>query len=80
MQHDPSTAEARSGNPRYDTFRNHDMVVRLYGDTAIVSGMTSIRRSHDGESFELDARFAGALVKYANRCKLVASLASWIGR
>ena len=73
-------AEVRSRNPRYDEFDNHDMDVRLYGDTAVVNGITSLRGTYDGEPFELDVQFTDTFVKRDGRWKLAASHASRIER
>ncbi|GAA0710090.1 nuclear transport factor 2 family protein [Dokdonella soli] len=64
--------DAKSGGMRYTEFRNHDMKVRLYGDTAIVLGITSLKGSSKGKPFALDVRFTDTLVKRDGAWKLVA--------
>lgn len=69
-------AEVRSGDPRYEEFRNHDMKVRIYGDTAVVNGITSLKGISGGQAFELDAQFTDTLVKRDGKWMLVASHAT----
>lgn len=71
-------AELRSGDPDYDVFRNHDMQVRIYGDTAVVNGITSLKGTSNGKAFELDARFTDTLIRRDGRWMLVASHATRI--
>ena len=40
--------EVRKREPRYDVFRNHGMKVRVYGDSAVVTGITSIKGTSGG--------------------------------
>lgn len=75
---DQDLAEVRSGDPDYEVFRNHGMRVRIYGDTAVVNGITSLKGTYRGEAFEFDARFTDTLIKHDGRWKLVASQATRI--
>lgn len=69
-------AEVASGDPDYEVFRNHGQKIQLYGDAAIVTGITSIR-SHSGDStFEGDFQFTDTWVRRADGWKLAASHAS----
>ena len=65
-------ADAKSGATRYTEFRNHDMQVTLYGDTAIVRGITSLKGTSDGKAFERDVRFTDTVVRRDGAWKLVA--------
>lgn len=72
-------AQVRSGEPQYEVFRNHGMVVRFYGeDTAIVNGITSLKGTFHGEPFELDAQFTDTMVKQDGVWMLAASHATRI--
>ena len=49
-------AEIAKRDPYYDVFRNHGQKVRLYGDAALVTGVTTIK-GHSGTT-AIDAEFA----------------------
>lgn len=69
-------AEVASGDPDYEIFRNHGQKIRLYGDSAIVTGITSIK-SHSGDTtFEGDFQFTDTWVRRDGGWKLAASHAS----
>ncbi|QSQ20050.1 nuclear transport factor 2 family protein [Pyxidicoccus parkwayensis] len=65
--------ELRNKEPRYEVFRNHDMKVRLYGDTAVVNGITSVKGVAGGKAFAAELRFTDTLVKRNGRWRVVAS-------
>lgn len=65
--------ELRNKEPRYEVFRNYDMKVRLYGDTAVVNGITSVKGVSGGRAFASELRFTDTLVKRNGRWRLVAS-------
>ena len=69
-------ADAKKGEIRYSEFRNHDQTVRLYGDAAIVLGITSLKGTANGKSFELDAKFTDTYVRRADGWKIAASQAT----
>lgn len=69
-------AEVRMREPHYDEFRNHDQAIRLYGDTAIVTGITSIKGTTGGDAFAADFRFTDTWVYRGKRWILAASHAS----
>jgi len=66
-------AELRSGAPRYEVFRNHSMTARIYGDAAVVQGITRIRGQADGEPFALELRFTDTLVRDHGQWRMVVS-------
>src|SRR5689334_2858127 len=68
-------ADAKKG-VRYDEFRNHDQTVRLYGDAAIVLGVTSVKGSAGGKPFAADFRFTDTYVRRADGWKIAASHAT----
>jgi ketosteroid isomerase-like protein len=68
--------EVRKREPRYDVFRNHDMKVRVYGDSAVVTGITSIKGTSGGTAFAVDVQFTDTLIKRDGKWRMVASHAS----
>jgi ketosteroid isomerase-like protein len=68
--------EVAKREPRYETFRNHDQSVRLYGDAAIVTGITSIKGTAEGQPFTADFQFTDTYVHRNGRWLLAASHAS----
>ena len=69
-------AEVASGDPDYEVFRNHGQKIRLYGDSAIVTGITSIKGHSGGTTFEGDFQFTDTWVRHDGGWKLAASHAS----
>ncbi len=65
--------ELRNKEPRYEVFRNHDMKVRLYGDTAVVNGITSVKGTSGGKPFAAELQFTDTLVKRGGKWRIVAS-------
>jgi ketosteroid isomerase-like protein len=65
-------AEVKNGENQYSEFRNHDTATRLYGDTAVIIGITSIKGVAGGKPFELDVRFTDTYVRRADGWKLAA--------
>src|SRR5258708_30979383 len=68
--------EVARREPRYDEFRNHDQKVRLYGDAAIVIGITTIRGTSEGKAFAADFQFTDTYVRRDRHWLLAASHAS----
>jgi ketosteroid isomerase-like protein len=65
--------EVRRRDPLYEVFRNHSMTARIYGDAAVVQGITSLKGSSNGNTFELDVRFTDTLIKHQGQWRLVVS-------
>jgi ketosteroid isomerase-like protein len=65
--------EVRDGDPQYDRFENHSMTARLYGDTAVVQGITSLKGRSGGTPFALDVRFTDTLVRAGGSWRIVVS-------
>ena len=70
--------EVARREPYYDEFRNHDQQVRLYGDAALVVGITRIKGRAGGEAFAADFRYTDTWVLRDGRWLLAASHASRI--
>ena len=68
--------EVRRREPRYEVFRNHDMKVRLYGETALVNGITTVKGVAQGETFAADFQFTDTLIRRDGRWLMVASHAT----
>jgi ketosteroid isomerase-like protein len=66
-------AEVRAGDPQYDRFENHSMTARIYGDTAVVQGITSLKGRSGGTAFKLDVRFTDTLVRVNGQWTIVIS-------
>ena len=75
-----NVAEVNSREPRYEVFRNHDQKVRLYGDAAIVTGITTIKATVKGEPFAADFQFTDTYVYRNGRWLLAASHASKLSK
>jgi len=73
---DQNVAEVASRDPAYEIFRNHDQKVRLYGNAAIVTGITSIKGQSGGKPFEGHFQFTDTWVHDGGGWKLAASHAS----
>ena len=70
-------ADAKKG-VRYDEFRNHEQTVRLYGDAAIVLGITTVKGSAGGKPFAADFKFTDTYVRRADGWKIAATHATRI--
>lgn len=68
--------EVQAREPRYETFRNHGQSIRIYGDTAIITGVTSVKGTAGGEAFAADFRFTDTWLYRDGRWLLAASHAS----
>lgn len=69
-------AEVASREPHYDVFRNHDQKLRLYGDAAIITGITTIKGTSHKEPFAADFQFTDTYVRRDGKWLLAASHAS----
>ncbi len=64
------------GGTKYDVFRNRDSKVRLYGDAAVVIGITRVEGKADGKPDALDFKFTDTYVRKPQGWVMVASHAS----
>jgi len=69
-------AEVVSREPRYEVFRNHEQKLRLYGDAAIETGITTIKAIAGGKPFAADFQFTDTYVYRDGHWLLAASHAS----
>ena len=65
--------EVRDGDPQYERFENHSMTARVYGDTAVVQGITSLKGRSGGKPFALDVRFTDTLIRENGKWRLIVS-------
>jgi ketosteroid isomerase-like protein len=68
--------EVEAREPRYEEFRNHGQSIRIYGDTAIITGVTTVKGTAGGEAFAADFRFTDTWLYRDGRWLLAASHAS----
>jgi ketosteroid isomerase-like protein len=71
--------EARKVDPKYEVFENRDMKVRLYGDTAVVTGRTLVKGTSGGKPFAAEFQFTDTLIRRDGRWRAVAGHVSKIG-
>lgn len=71
-----NVAEVEQREPAYEVFRNHDQAVRLYGDAAVVTGITTVKGRAGGEPFAADFRFTDTWLRRGDSWVLAASHAS----
>lgn len=64
------------GGTKYDVFRNRDSEVRLYGDAAVVVGITRVEGKSDGKPYALDFKFTDTYIRTPKGWVMVASHAS----
>ena len=69
-------SEVAAREPKYSVFRNHDQHARLYGDAAIVTGITSIRGTSGGQAFAADFQYTDTWIRHGHAWRLAASHAS----
>ena len=69
-------AEVAKRDPAYEVFRNHEQKVRLYGNAAIITGITTIKGSSGGQAFAGDFQYTDTWVRSHGRWMLAASHAS----
>jgi ketosteroid isomerase-like protein len=70
---DEVMAEIRSGNPKYEIFRNHSMTAHVFDNAAIVQGITSLKGTSSGKPFAVDVRFTDTLIKTNGQWRVVVS-------
>jgi ketosteroid isomerase-like protein len=64
--------EARGKDPKYEVFENHDMKVRIHGDTAVVTGRRHMKGTARGKPFDSKFQFTDTFVKDTGRWRLLA--------
>ncbi|KRE92507.1 hypothetical protein ASG87_00925 [Frateuria sp. Soil773] len=72
--------EVAKREPSYEMFRNHGQQVRLYGDAAIITGITSIKGHAGGAAFTGDFQYTDTWVRRDGHWVLAASHASRLAK
>ena len=65
-------AKLKSGQTKYESFAPEDMLVRIYGTTAVVTGVARVKVQVKGEHLGFQLRFTDVYVKKDNRWQMVA--------
>ena len=65
--------ELRKRDPVYSEFRNHSMSARVFGDAAIVQGITTVKGKSGEHAFDVDVRFTDTLIRAKGKWRLVVS-------
>ncbi len=66
-------AEIRNRDPVYSEFRNHSMSARVFGDAAIVQGITSVKGKSGEHEFDVNVRFTDTLIREKGQWRLIVS-------
>jgi ketosteroid isomerase-like protein len=74
--YDRNVADIARREPRYEVFSNHEQKVRLYGDAAIITGVTTVKGTSGKDAFAADFQYTDTWVRRDGRWKLAASHAS----
>lgn len=75
-----NVAEVVRREPHYDVFRNHDQKVRIYGDSAIILGITTVKGTSEGKTFQADFQYTDTWIRRNGHWKIAASHASRLTR
>jgi ketosteroid isomerase-like protein len=73
-------AELRNHDPVYSEFRNHSMTAQVFGDAAIVQGITTVKGNSGGQAFDVNVRFTDTLIRSHGKWRLVVSHVTAIPR
>jgi ketosteroid isomerase-like protein len=77
---DEVMAEIRGRDPVYSEFRNHSMTAHVFGDAAIVQGITTVAGRSGDQTFDVDVRFTDTLIRSQGKWRLVVSHVTSMGR
>ncbi|NUM78713.1 nuclear transport factor 2 family protein [candidate division KSB1 bacterium] len=64
--------DLKSGKVKIDTYRNDDLRIRVYGETAVVTGLNTTIGIRDGKEWKMHLRFTNIWVKREARWQRVA--------
>jgi hypothetical protein len=76
MSKSDALAFANSNRMKFDRYETSDIRVRLYGDSAVVTGRLQRTRTIDGRTMADDWRFTKTYVKQTGRWRVVSFHAS----
>ena len=77
--YEQNVAEVAKRDPAYTVFRNHDQKIRVYGNAAIITGITTIKGASGSQAFAGDFQYTDTWVRGKSGWKLAASHASRVG-
>jgi ketosteroid isomerase-like protein len=66
-------ASVETGAIRYEVFENHDMKVRVYGDSAVVTGRTTVKGTAGASAFAAEFQFTDSIIRRGDRWQFAAS-------
>lgn len=64
--------DLQSGKVRIDAYRNDDLRIRVYGETAVVTGLNTTIGFRDGKEWKMNLRFTNVWVKREGRWQRIA--------
>src|SRR5687768_12502155 len=79
MNKEESLAIWKSGKMKFDIYRTSDIRIRVYGDSAVVTGQLVRIRDANSKEFEDDWRFTKVYVRRDGRWQVVAWHGSHVG-
>jgi ketosteroid isomerase-like protein len=65
-------ADIQSGATRFDSLETRDLAVRVYGDTAVMNGLTTVKGQYSGQETSGQYRVTQVLVRRGGRWQIVA--------
>jgi ketosteroid isomerase-like protein len=71
---------ARADTATYESVANYDQVVRIYGDAAVVAGITTVKGRYDGQEIGGRFRFTNMFVKREDKWQCIATHLTRIAR
>ena len=75
-----NVAEVVKRDPAYEVFRNHDQKVRMYGDAAVILGVTTVKGHSGSTAFDADFQYTDTWIHRDGRWKIVASHATRLSK
>ena len=73
-------AGARAGFARIDSFKHRDLKIQVYGESAVVTGATTLKATAGDADISGDFRWTDVFVKHGGQWQVVASQATAISR
>jgi ketosteroid isomerase-like protein len=64
--------DLQAGRVRIDTYRNDEVRIQVYGNTAVVTGLNTTIGMRDGKEWKMNLRFTNVWVKRAGHWQRVA--------
>jgi len=71
-----NVADVGHRDPAYNVFRNHAQNVRLYGDAAVITGITTVKGRSGKDAFDGDFQYTDTWIRRDGHWRLAASHAS----